>query len=174
MIRAIVILIFIVFPSTIFSQETKPIEAKNSIYFDVASMLYTGNYALNYERKIYSNQNYQSMISTGFGVWYSFNNFGSINLENLASSFSVPVTLNTILGTGKWRFECDFGVRLLIGKGWSTFQDSGVVKPNPIFDDSVGRPIFNVGYRYQKPNGRFIFRTFVGLGGFGLGIGSAF
>lgn len=174
MIRTIIILILIVFPDTIFSQENRPLEAKNSLSLDAASMLYTGNYAINYERQIYSTQSYRSMINIGFGVWYSLNNYGSINLEHIVASYSVPITLNTILGSGKWRFECDFGVRLLIGKGWGTFQDNGVAQSYPIFDDSIGRPVFNVGYRYQKPNGKFIFRTFVGLGGIGLGIGRAF
>ncbi len=36
-------------------------------------------------------------------------------------------------------------------------------------------PIFNLGYRYQRPNGKgLIFRSFLGLSGLGIGVGKAF
>ena len=35
-------------------------------------------------------------------------------------------------------------------------------------------PIFNVGYRYQKPDGGFIFRANAGIVSLGLSIGYAF
>ena len=35
-------------------------------------------------------------------------------------------------------------------------------------------PIFNVGYRYQKPEGGFIFRANAGIISLGLSIGYAF
>jgi len=149
-------------------------EAKNSLILDEASMLYTGNCAVNYERQIYATHNYRSMINIGFGGWYSFNNNGNVNLNYVASSYSVPITLNTIKGFGKHHFECDLGVRLLIDKRWNKFQDNGVVEAPPQFDNSIVKPVFNVGYRFQKPNGKFVFRTFIGLGGIGLGIGRVF
>ena len=77
-------------------------------------------YEFNHERQVYSTQSYWSMINIGFGAWYSFNNYGNVNLDHVASSYSVTVTLNTLSGTRKWRFECDFGVRFLIAKRWDT------------------------------------------------------
>ena len=174
MMRIYIILIFLILPGTIFSQESNSVEAKNLMSLDAASILYTGNCAVNYEHQIYSTKSYRSMINVGFGPWYSFNNYGSVNLDHVASSYSVPVTLNTFLGTRKWRFECDFGVRFLIPRRWDTFQDNGVVQSDPRFDNSIARPVFNVGYRFQKPNGKFVFRAFIGLGGIGMGIGRAF
>jgi len=151
-------------------------EAKNSLMFEFADVIVTGNYAISYERQVYSNKSFRSMINLGFGGWYSFNHYndGHVDMRHVASSYSVPFTLNTIKGFGKHHFECDLGVRFIMGRSWSIFQDNGVVEDPPKLDNSNVKPIFNVGYRFQKPNGKFILRTFIGLGGFGLGIGRAF
>lgn len=35
-------------------------------------------------------------------------------------------------------------------------------------------PVVNVGYRYQKPEGGFLFKSYLGNVGIGLGLGKAF
>lgn len=168
------ILIFLLLPGAIYSQENKSVTSKNAIIIDCADIIFTGNYAINYERQLFSKVKLKSFLSIGFGGWYSTNNNGSIGLQNVASSYSLPVTFNTITGSGSSHFECDFGLRFLVNKHWSKFQDNGVAGPDPVLNHSDVKPVMNFGYRYHKVNRKFIFRAFVGLGGIGMGFGKTF
>ena len=42
------------------------------------------------------------------------------------------------------------------------------------YNDIFIFPLFNIGYRYQKPSGGFIFRLNAGIYSFGLSLGYAF
>jgi len=67
------------------------------------------------------------------------------------------------MGSGNNYFETDWGIRYT---SFSNRSDNGRF---------AFFPIFNLGYRHQKPDGKgLIFRSFIGLSGIGIGVGKAF
>jgi hypothetical protein len=98
-------------------------------------------YSVNYERILINRENYKTTAQAGF-AWYP----PATDLRE----FWVPVSLNELVSFNQHHIEFGLGtvftneeMQRLTGENtrdWSTFL--------------TGR----VGYRYQKPNGRFIFR----------------
>ena|ERR1035437_640298 len=167
-------LVFVVVTTQLFAQEHNLSRAKNALFLDVEYIYITGNYAINYERQVYANHGFKSGINLGFGGWYSFVNKGNVSLNHQANSYSIPVTINTVTGSGSNHFELDLGVRYLLNKKWTGSFDNGIESPIPQLDNSVFLPVCTFGYRYQKSKGGVVFRAFVGSGGIGLGLGHAF
>lgn len=67
-------------------------------------------------------------------------------------------------------------VTMLTGKGNKHFEINGgafIGKDNELNDIFV-LPLIDFGYRYQKPEGGFIFRAKAGFLGIGIGLGYAF
>ncbi len=132
-------------------------KSENSIYIDCATAVYIGTAALNYERTIISTKHYRINFSSGFGGWY----FVSMPFEYYG--FTVPLSLNNLVGRGNNLFEADIGFR-------HTFLSGRSEK-----DRFRYFPVFNLGYRFQRPDGRgLLFRSFAGLSGFGIGVGKLF
>ncbi|MDX1283768.1 MAG: hypothetical protein R3182_02085 [Draconibacterium sp.] len=67
-------------------------------------------------------------------------------------------------------------VTMLTGKGNKHFEINGgaFVGKDVEQDDIFVFPLIDFGYRYQKPEGGFIFRAKAGLLGVGIGLGYAF
>jgi hypothetical protein len=123
--------------------------SKNSIYFDTG--IIPGIHAfVNYERSLYQGKKVSWYGRMGFG-------FGGILLAY--SGFG---------GLG--------GVTMLTGKKNSHFElNTGIFSGKDIdYSNSFAYPLLDVGYRYQKPDGGFIFKAKLGILGVGIGLGYAF
>ena len=135
--------------STNAQSSEKNILSKNSIYFDTG--LIPGIHAfVNYERSIYQGEKVSWFGRAGFG-------FGGLLM--VGGGFG---------GLG--------GVTMLTGKKNSHFElNAGIFSGKDIDDsNSFAFPLLDVGYRYQKPNGGFIFKAKLGILGVGIGLGYAF
>jgi hypothetical protein len=131
---------------------------KNSIHLDCATALYVGMASINYERSIVYTKTYKLNLSSGFGGWY-FITPG----PDQYYGWSVPISFHNLLGSRNSYFEVDLGARYTFLTGRSDKDRFHYL------------PIFNLGYRYQRLDGRgLLFRTFVGLSGFGIGAGKIF
>ena len=150
--------VFLFIDSEIYSQGSSDIKnPKNSIQLDLASLKFIGMCSINYERMMLQSPYYKLSIIAGFGGWYF------TNISKWYYGYSFPISLNNILGSGNNHFETDLGLRYTI---LSNKSDK---------DKFQYFPILNLGYRYQRPDGKgIIFRTFIGLSGLGIGIGKAF
>ena len=130
---------------------------KNSIFLDGSSLVYIGMYSVNYERAIFLNDHFKMLGSVGVGGWY----FTTISKSYYG--YSMPLCFNLLIGSANNYFETDLGMR------FTSFSKRSNKDISPLF------PIVNLGYRYQKLNGKgLIFRSFIGLGGIGIGVGKAF
>ena len=98
----------------------------------------------NYERQIiHPIKGPMSSINLRLGYGVEGDLSGSEELCLLSSNF--------IFGSGSGHFETDIGAAYLFN----------IVKDN--YDKKVGiTPIISLGYRFQKKNGHFVFRTGVG------------
>ena len=137
------------------SIETK--NTKNSISLDCATFKFIGMFSFNYERTIIYSAHYKMLAIAGIGGWY---------LTTISKWYygpSIPLSLNNLVGSGNNYFETDLGIRYT---SFSKQSDKG---------KSAFLPIFNLGYRYQRHDGKgLIFRSFIGLSGIGIGVGKAF
>ena len=130
---------------------------KNSIFIDGSSLVYIGMYSVSYERAIFMTDHIKMLGSMGVGGWY----FTTISKSYYG--YSMPLSLNLLIGSGNNYFETDLGMR------FTSFSKQSNKDISPFF------PVLNLGYRYQKLDGKgLIFRSFVGLSGIGIGIGKAF
>ena len=129
----------------------------NSISFDCATFKYIGMFSFNFETKIAYSDHFKMLANVGMGGWY---------LTTISEWYvgpTIPLSFNILVGSGNNYFETDLGMRYTsISKQYYSGKLS-------LF------PIFNLGYRYQRPNGKgLIFRSFIGLSGLGIGVGKAF
>ncbi len=123
--------------------------SKNSIYFDTG--IIPGVHAfVNYERSIYQGKKVS---------WYGRMGFGFGGILMASGGFG---------GLG--------AVTMLTGKKNSHFElNAGIFSGKDIDDsNSFAYPLLDVGYRYQKPDGGFIFKAKLGILGVGIGLGYAF
>jgi len=131
---------------------------KNSIHLDCATALYVGMASINYERTIVYTNSYKLNLNCGFGGWY-FITPG----PDQYYGWSIPISTDNLIGFRNNYFEIDLGARYTFLTGRSDKDKFHYL------------PIFNLGYRYQRLDGRgLLFRTFVGLSGFGIGAGKIF
>jgi len=146
---AILGLVFSKFSSFAQEQETEQIEfSKNSIYGDLSAGLII-EASINYERQMFSG----SKVN-----WYGRLGFGYSEMFWSAGGYGGSAAITMFTGKRNGHFECNAGVF------------AGVDK----FNDFLILPIANIGFRYQKPTGGFIFRTYAGYLILGVSIGYAF
>jgi hypothetical protein len=132
------------------------IYTKNAVLPEISFLRYQGIAYLNYERILYYSEGFSFTGTTGLGAFYSSLNTGKFN------GFSVPLSLNGIIGGGDNHFEASLGARYTFGSNIN--KDT-----SPIY------PLINIGYRYQQSRGKgLIYRVFVGTNGIGAGVGKGF
>jgi hypothetical protein len=115
---------------------------KNVVYATVGLFPAIAN--LNYERQLFHPvKDPISSINLRIGYGVSGDLAGSEKLCLLSSNF--------IFGSGSSHFETDIGAAYRFN----------IVRDN--YDKKVGiTPIIDLGYRFQKKNGQFVFRTGIG------------
>ena len=125
---------------------------KKNIYGELHVGLFSQG-VINYERQIFSGKtvSWYGRLGGGYGGWlepfsaeYGWGGLGAITM---------------LTGKKNNHFELNAG-------GFLGFEDT--------YNEAFIFPIFNVGYRYQKPEGGFIFRANAGIISLGLSFGYAF
>ena len=125
---------------------------KKNIYGELHVGLFSQG-VINYERQILSGKtvSWYGRLGGGYGGWlepfsaeYGWGGLGAITM---------------LTGKKNNHFELNAG-------GFLGFEDRN--------NEALIFPIFNVGYRYQKPEGGFIFRANAGIISLGLSFGYAF
>ena len=117
-----------------------PQQHPNSLYLEVGGS--GGLYSLNYDRMFTPN--------IGGRIGFSYFSFSSDNFFfPSVTMYMFPISLNYLAGEGSSKFELGAGVTIVTGTAdWFGVKGSG----------SAIAGIFNIGYRYQPPEGGFLFR----------------
>ena len=125
---------------------------KKNIYGELHVGLFSQG-VMNYERQIFSGKtvSWYGRLGGGYGGW----------LEPFSADYGWGGlgTITMLTGKKNNHFELNAG-------GFLGFEDT--------YNEAFIFPIFNVGYRYQKPEGGFIFRANAGIISLGLSFGYAF
>jgi len=123
--------------------------SRTNLYLDIGA-LPIGQITINMERRFYSGKRV---------TWYGRAGLGA----------------GTSLGT-EGVFGALAAVTMLTGKNRNHFEMNGgmAVGYAPSGEEVVGWPVFDLGYRYQKPEGGFIFRAKLGTLGVGVSFGYSF
>ena len=148
--------ILMLIPVILFGQNepnTKIDWPKKNIYVEAHIGLFS-EASLNYERSIYSGDkiSWYGRLGGGYGAWVEWG--GNIGWGGLGA-------ITMLTGKKNNHFELNAGGFL----GIEAYTD---------MEEAFIFPIFNVGYRYQKPEGGFIFRANAGIISLGLSFGYAF
>lgn len=140
--------------------EVQQFSKKNTFSVD-GGLLYLGLIA-----SISSSINYERYFDDNFFIRTGFGHYMILGQDTGYGGPQIPLTINFITGKRNSHFEADLGGRIIFDiKGDGLDYSS---KPYVIY------PILNLGYRYQKPTGGFIFKALVGLDGLTLGAGYSF
>ena len=166
--------ILILIPVLLFGQNepnTKIDLPKNNIYAEAHFGLFIQG-VMNYEKQIYSGEKISlyGRLGGGYGgilVWmgdFGWGGSGAITMLTGKKNNHFELNAGCFLGFQK------VSRKIFVGRDASY---------NMIIEHEVSYypfvvPIFNVGYRYQKPDGGFIFRANAGILSLGLSFGYAF
>ena len=154
--------ILILIPVLFFGQnepKAKIDSAKNNIYgeFHVGLFFQT---VMNYEKQIYSGKKASFYGRLGGGIVATL---GPIVEREILAGWGGLGAITMLTGKKNNHFELNTGA--LIGVHKDIIGE---------YNDIFIFPLFNIGYRYQKPSGGFIFRLNAGIYSFGLSLGYAF
>jgi hypothetical protein len=123
--------------------------ARNSVYLELFGN--GGVYSLNYDRALTEGLR----VRVGFAGWTSQDLFGGPD----TSMRTVPVSLHLLRGRG--RHQADIGGGIVTGR---KTRDTDFPGESGSFTSVIGV----IGYRYQRPEGGFVFRAgFTPFYGFG-------
>ena len=116
---------------------------------------------MNYEKLLLKQSHYYIYGKIGVG-------YGAIGGNDISiTGMQLPISLNILNGASNNHFEVNLGAR--------TFFDIPFDKVNSNVDHGFFiYPIVNLGYRYQQPNGKFLFKVLGGTDGISVGIGMTF
>jgi hypothetical protein len=132
---------------------------KNAIQATVGFAWLMGAYNVNYERMIISFEK-----GTLVGLWSKIG-FGGWGVWSTGGPYQ-SVTLGILTGAEKNHFELNVGgARMYNRSGYKHDQDINnyLSEPQPQKSDYVNiKLVGTAGYRYQKPNGNFLFRCGIG------------
>lgn len=114
---------------------------KNSIQADIGG--HTVFYGFNYERILLNKNKLKTTVQAGFSIYPEFTN---------VIPFWFPVSINQLVSFNAHHAEIGLGVMPVIEKVFETPSGPKKWMAN-LFS------ICRLGYRYQRPEGRFIFRA---------------
>ena len=123
---------------------------KNAIYFELF-----GNglfYSFNYERMFYQERNIRLGGRIGLSV-IPFADWGDEGEEMVLGMF--PLEINLLMGKQKNFLETGIGHTYNTQVYREDIMDSGLVELTHYHRHSLS---LRIGYRFQKPNGKFLFR----------------
>ncbi|MFT7035929.1 MAG: hypothetical protein ACJA2S_004454 [Cyclobacteriaceae bacterium] len=123
------------------------LDGNSNLYLEGSFILQS----INFETKLYRSESNSFQINGRFGLGYYYLDFFGVS-----QSAGGLAGLTFLLGEKNNHFETSLGG--FIGSANGLFA----------------WPIASLGYKYQKPEGGFIFRSNVGTLGFGIGLGCAF
>ncbi len=133
--------ILMLFPVLLFGQLEK-----NNVYAEAHVGIFT-QVVMNYERKIFSGEkvSWYGRLGGGYGVNYS----DGLLHDKLGWGGLAAVSLLT--GENNNHFELNAGA--FLGFDNDFYDESPDAIPNQVETEKFISPIFNIGYRYQKPDG---------------------
>ncbi|GEM_PF-835078 len=157
--------------------EETPGMSKNNLYLEASTFLLINTVSVNIEKKLSSSKSAKIHWYGRAGLGYvdvsSF--FGSCHFNAWGGLLGVTM----LTGKGNNHFEVNGGA--FLGTFKSDDETNGGFLSTGLFaspcDEDEGFkaiPIINLGYRYQKPEGGFLFRVTLGTFGLGIGLGHAF
>jgi len=130
---------------------------KNTIFVTVGSFGTLGCLNLNYERHILKTNTFilsSLWLRAGGGYWFDWSDNGS----------QYFISAVGMMGRKNSHLEYGMGITSLYDKLGYKYElldyNAGYgngVEPTK-WDNTDIKPIFNIGYRYQKPNGHIVFR----------------
>lgn len=123
--------------------------SKVNLYTDFGFHL-AGQATINFEQQIYSGEKV---------TWYGRAGVGAAAILMVSGGPGALGGITMLTGKGNRHFEINGGA--FIGKDIE-------------LDKTFVYPLIDFGYRYQKPEGGFIFKAKVGFLGVGIGLGYAF
>lgn len=148
------LLAFLLLLSTLHAQNRSDAFDNHALYADVGTVGVISGISLNYERKFHTNATGQARF------------FGRLGLAGTAIVYG-PQGLG---GLG--------GISLLTGKKNHHFMASGGIFVGKDYEKDPGSmyalPMLDIGYRFQRPQGGFLFQAKAGIFGIGIGIGGSF
>ncbi|WNJ19991.1 hypothetical protein [Pontibacter sp. G13] len=157
-------LLTLVVASTPFLSQAQ--KRQHAIHVDIGTLVLMSNATLNYETQVaqFLDGAVQFNVRTGVG-W-------AVAWE---SRYVGPILTGVFLtGVGSHHFEVNLGVSPAYDYESARINRSNDPGTFDFMDHVDWLPIGDVGYRYQKPEGGFIFRAKGGTTGVGVGIGWAF
>jgi hypothetical protein len=132
------------------AQNTESITfSKNNLYVDVGGH-FGAQVSLNYECQFYSGKKV---------TWYGRGGLGAAGIIMATGGLGGLGAVTMVTGKGNRHFELNGGAFV----GYDTDLNQMFLFP-----------LLDFGYRYQKPEGGFIFKSKLGILGIGIGIGYAF
>ncbi len=156
-ISSIISILLIIINNNLFSQDTNPEYNKNTVFITVGSFGILGGANLNYERFIFKTN--KSILSSfwlkaGGGYWYEWVDNGTqfyISAEGLTghnnSHIEYGLGITSLYDAESYRINV------------SNYESGHESKRPTKWGETDITAIGNLGYRYQKPKGHFIFRT---------------
>jgi len=150
--------------------------AKNVITINGSDLYIVGSASINYERHLLTYHEINYLLNIGYWTWYVA---GSDYNSNTLIYYSriVPISLSILTGLGNNHLDLNCGTSITLYEkyGWNDILGADEEydrNPKPKYSTFV--LLANIGYRYQRPEGGFVFKIFVGLTGIGIGLGGAF
>ncbi len=142
-----------------------------TVYGEASTYLVVSSVSINFERRLYSSssQKFHLYGRAGYGYVDVQNLFFCSGKTAVGGLFSFTI----LTGKGDHHFEADAGIY------FGTFKnkeiDSWLIS-GPCNEKTGSRviPLIDLGYRYQIPEGGFLFRARAGTYGLGVGFGYAF
>lgn len=145
------LLLFVCLFTNVNAQLRNPGLSKVNLYVD-AGFFIAGQASLNIEKIVHTN-----LKST----FYARIGIGGAELAFSSRGFGGLVALTFLRGKQNNHFEVNAGV--FVG------QEESFTKYHPF-----ALPLLDFGYRYQKPEGGFLFKAKAGFLGIGIGLGYSF
>ncbi|MFT6855177.1 MAG: hypothetical protein ACJA0X_001151 [Cyclobacteriaceae bacterium] len=133
--------------STTLNNPDREFDGNNNLYLEGSFFLQS----INFETKLYRSESNSFQINGRFGLGYFL-----IDFFGKSQSAGGLAGLTFLLGRKNNHFETSLGGFIGSENGVSAW------------------PIASLGYKYQKPEGGFIFRSNIGTLGVGIGLGYAF
>ena len=146
---------------------------KNNIYAGGSYYIILGSGTINYERRILRFGKESSaciFLRTGFGYWFDWLSGGPAGI----------ISANMVFFKRASHLEAGLGAVALYDQKYYKLINENGMNPDDVFpsklDCTIFNPAINLGYRYQEPGKKFLFR--IGLsypeGPVYLGLGIAF